>query len=107
MKKNCEYKECKKEFLPSKHGLQKYCNDICRSRANSLRHRKNAKELICAGCGNAFKRKSAKDTKCVECRTPKALKRSLAKQCPAMEREIEVDLIQEWLSNPKNKVKTK
>jgi len=100
----CEYKECKKKFN-KKHGLQKYCNDTCKSRASQLKLGKNAKELVCVGCKNTFKRKSAKDIRCIDCRTPNAIEKSKAKQFPVMDREIEKDLIQKWLNNPKNKIK--
>jgi len=101
----CEYKECGKEFEQSKFGLKKYCNSKCKSRANQLQKGKGAKELICVCCKNPFKRKSAKDIKCVDCRTPKAPDGSLAKQYPVMDREVEIDLINKWLSDQENKIK--
>ena len=103
--KICEYSECKLEYIPAKFGFTKYCSSVCKSRANQQRHGRAAKELICTSCKKPFKRKSARDLRCVECRTPKAPNGSLAQQYPVMDREIEKDLIQQWIDNPKNEIK--
>ena len=83
----CEYDGCKKEYIPAKHGFTRYCSSVCKSRAMQKRTGKVAKELVCVGCKNTFKRKSAKDIKCVDCRTPATPEGSLAKQYPIMDRE--------------------
>jgi len=57
---------CGKEYVG--HSLSKYCSDTCRYRYNFLRSNKAAKEIKCKWCGEKFKRRSAKDVYCVECK---------------------------------------
>ena len=97
MKKKCEH--CGAEFI-SARSYRKYCSDVCRSRAAMTRSGKAAKTVECKSCGVEYKRRSALDTLCLECREKyKKIKKSdiPIDQIPKTDRETELSMIDAWL----------
>ena len=97
-------KKCNKEFKPVR-SFSLYCSTICRSRFNQIKNGKGAKPFKCQNCGKLFKRRSAKNTKCLECRELLSLGSKLAvnfADYPKTEREEELKMQEDWLK--KNKV---
>jgi len=105
--KVCNY--CEKTFEPS-HVLEKYCSTLCRSRMGQRRHGNEAKEIKCARCKEPFKRRSAKNTKCILCRN---LERMGIKAEPKKDELIsrpntkrENDMIKQFLKGRKHENKS-
>ncbi len=103
----CQYDECGKEYIPAKYGFSKYCSAICRSRASKKRQGKDAKPFKCLQCGELFKRRSAKNTRCPKCRNNTELGKKVIVTdiVPVTDRDVELSMIKKWIDNPKNKIK--
>jgi len=96
----CQYNECGLEYIPAKYGFSKYCSSLCRSRASQQRQGKSAKDVKCQACGSPFKRRSAKNTKCLDCRDKIAFGEKLSLKHVEFPQLDEVDSIrmqEAWL----------
>jgi len=103
-KKPCSH--CKELFEP-KNKIALYCSGLCRSRAAMDRHGRSAKPVKCRHCGEMFKRRSAKNTLCLDCREifmPKKKIVNARDEFPVLDRITEIAMTNEWLKNNKVKV---
>lgn len=101
--KNCLY--CEEEFKTD-FKQKVYYSRICGNRYNQRRQGRDAKPFQCHNCGEYFKRRSAKNTKCKKCRELLALGEKISnsfEDIPQLSREEELKMQEEWLK--KNKVK--
>ena len=108
--KPCSF--CKNEFSP-KNRVQKYCSPLCKSRASQQRQGLDAKPILCERCKRPFKRRSAKNTKCVPCREEVLLERDAgehqnnkAETFTRAYTESEASMISEFLSGERNTTHT-
>ena len=99
----CNYKECKKPYTPeSKFGKTLYCSMQCRNNATRRKVPSVAKTLECKNCGEPFKRRSAKDILCMECK--ERTEPVKEKKLPQLDEDVSRKMQEEWLKNNKVEV---